>query len=494
MARFVAFGLAAGAGLFVFRGALGYFFSQDDFTGLGRALGIVPRLEGPWRWISNQAFFDVLWALAGDRAWIWHATSLIVHGACVGLLLVLLARRVSLAAAFLGAVFFATHPALYTALYWIAVVNDSLALLFALATWLLAERRDLGRWAAVPAFILSLLSKETTILLPVVLALDRGRRRALDRLVLALAATAAAYVAYFFAADIVGVRSPPEQAAAYAVAWGPNLGQNALTYLGWTANFVAGTVRDVTDAVDRSVFAWAIALLVAWLLGLRSEALRKRGWLVGGALYAAFLVPVLPLVNHTYHYYLYAPLAGAAWCVAAGADVLFARMTAWAGRMAWIVAGIITALLTVNGAILVRSIETHPLAGSGLRADATVDRALIAERVITGVRQARPPRGTRLLFFSPSAVALEESGAAGASGPDGETYWERNVRTALQNGIAVRALVPEVTEVRFVRAYRSMPPPYVYALYEIDGRLRVSTSAEIDSAMRAFDEAAARSR
>jgi hypothetical protein len=545
LARLASFALVVAAALFVFCGALGYFFSQDDFIGIGRVRGLVPRLEGPWRWVSNQAFFDVLWALARDHARVWHAASLLVHVACAGLLLVLLARRMSLPAAFVGAAFFATHPSLYTALYWIAAVNDSLALLFALAAWLIAERRDMWRWAAVPAFVLSVLSKETTILLPLVLALDRAMaqgpdakatgpplRRGLDPIVLALGAVAAAYVAYFFAANIVGVRGRPEQAAAYAVVWGPNLWQNALTYLGWTTNFVVWAMRTFRDAVDPDFYTYGAVLLVLWLVGLRSQALRKRGWLVGGALYVALLAPVLPLKNHTYHYYLYAPLAGAAWCLAAAADAFFAWLVARATQLAprsaaprssrgtkrgkggsapvaapagapararsgasvtvWTAAGALAALFTASGAAMVREIETHPFIMPGLRADATVDRALIAERVIHGLRDARLPRGTRLVFFSPAAVALEKSGKARATGPDHETYWERNVRVALENGVAVRALVPEVGEVRFVREYRSLPPPYRYVIYEVDGRVRVANSAEIDSSFRAFEQAAGR--
>ena len=39
--------LAALAAVVVYRGALGYDFAQDDFAGLGRAAGILPRLHGP---------------------------------------------------------------------------------------------------------------------------------------------------------------------------------------------------------------------------------------------------------------------------------------------------------------------------------------------------------------------------------------------------------------------------------------------------------------
>src|SRR5206468_2432455 len=76
------------------------------------------------------------------------------------------------------------------------------------------------------------------------------------------------------------------------------------------------------------VFAWGAILAGLWIAGLFSARLRARGWAPAGALTLAFLLPVLPLGNHTYHYYLYAPLAGAAWCVAAAFDALLDRRAA----------------------------------------------------------------------------------------------------------------------------------------------------------------------
>src|SRR5207249_5152901 len=116
-----------------------------------------------------------------------------------------------------------------------------------------------------------------------------------------------------------------------------------------------------------------------WLAGLGSRALRRRGWLPAGVTFVAFLLPVLPLRNHAYHYYLYAPLAGAAWCLAAVADALLSsgsrggskprgartRLPAGAdarasrrASSAWMLACAGAALLTLNGALVVRKIET----------------------------------------------------------------------------------------------------------------------------------------
>src|SRR5258708_30348321 len=65
--------LVAAAAAFVFRGTLRYGFSQDDFTGLARAAGPAPRLPGPWRWISQQLFFDAMRRAARLDAAAYHA-------------------------------------------------------------------------------------------------------------------------------------------------------------------------------------------------------------------------------------------------------------------------------------------------------------------------------------------------------------------------------------------------------------------------------------
>src|SRR5262249_4795265 len=125
-------------------------------------------------------------------------------------------------------------------------------------------------------------------------------------LTLALAAIALVYLAAFAAGNAFGVRDRLSGVAPYAFGLGSHIGANGLTYLGWTVAFALPVVQGFSDAVDPAVRPWAIGALVLWLAGLASRALRRRGWRVGGATWLSFLLPVLPLRNHTYHYYLYA--------------------------------------------------------------------------------------------------------------------------------------------------------------------------------------------
>ena len=496
--------LMAAAGVWVFRGALPYFFSADDFPALARAAGLLPRLDGPWRLLSGQLYFDLLRPIAGLDPRGYHTASLLLHAACSVALYALLRRRLSGPAALAGAGCFATHPSHYAAAYWVSAVGAPLALLFSLAAAFAALRPGRARWLALPLFAAALLARESVLLLPLALwALlewesrhrsGRGARAWRDPLVLALAALALALAAYLAAADVLGTRSGP---GAYRLDLGFGLVTNLASYLGWSVNFLLPTVHRFQDGADPLAYGWGAGLLALWLAGLASPGLRRRGWLAAGALYLALLLPALPLAHHTYHYYLYAPLAGFGWCVAAAFDLLFERLPPAPGSAqparrsppapaaasradsdprAWGLALVIVSLLTVNAGMLVRKIETMPFPGSpALRADAVVDRSLIAGRALADLRKSTLPARTRLLFWSPIGRSF--------AGNTGEGYFERNVRTALFEGLAVRVFLPAVDSVRFVTAYRSLPDPYRYAVYRPDGTLRVASSAELDSVL-----------
>jgi hypothetical protein len=140
-------------------------------------------------------------------------------------------------------------------------------------------------------------------------------------------------------------------------------------------------------------------------------------------------------------------------------------------------------LLTANGHALVNKIEHYPF-DDGLRADPTVDRALIARHVYDSLGAAGLPEGVRLRFWSPTSI---QRAAAAGQDPAVETYWERNVRDAVQQGLGVRVLFPQVREVTFVREFTVADPSTWYAVYRTDGNLGVATAAQLDSMMRAHD-------
>ncbi len=503
--------VAALSAIVVFRGALGGFFGQDDFVGLARARGLLPVLPFPWRWISGQLYFVFMRPFGTDSALAYHAVNLAAHALTAALLARVLARRVGAPAALIGAIFFAAHPAHFTALYSVSGVGELLAPLFALAALDVSMRRDRWRWLAPALFALALLCKENLLLLPALLLLpdgwlggrdaDGARASNIDRrgTVLALGIVSVVMAALIALADPFGTRAALPESAAYAWSMGPHVLGNLGTYAAWTVNFALPAVRSVSDSIDPGATPVALAALALWIAGLMWPALRRRGWLAGGLTWLAFLLPVLALPHHTYHYYLHAPLLGAALCVSALADALFAgdrtrrvehdapRAKGMKGRAApaWGIAAIAAVLLVVNGAALVSKIESYPFTLPGLRADATVDRGRIARAARDDLRSAQLPPGVALRFWSPTSIRIEIETHPQSDPLRRETYWEQNVRTALYDGLGVRVLFPEVGGVRFVREYTPAPDSVRYALYEPDGRVAVLTSSGIDSLLGA---------
>jgi hypothetical protein len=424
--------------------------------------------------------------VAGLAPLPYHAVSVCVHAASSALLALLLSRRLAPAAALMGAAFFAAHPALFTAIYSISGIGELLAVGFALAALFVLALEGRARWGAVPLFAASLLSKENTALLPLAfpVALPFLRapsgRRGRDLPLIVVTAVSLAWIGYLIATDSFGVRGASN--VAYAVDPGASVVRNLLTYLGWTVNPWLPTVSSFSDAVEPDAYPWAFGAMILWLAGLAVPALRARGWIAGGLLFLFPLVPVLPLANHTYHYYLTAPLAGAAWCVAALADGALAPLRRTA--VAWAACAAVAALFAVNGAAMIRKIETMPFIYPQMRSNATVDRARIVANVRESLAGSQMPPGARVVFWSPISIGLGPV-RTDAQGDTIETYWESNVRAALMDGLGVRLLAPQVGGVEFVRSFESADPDAFWAVYRPDGRLKIARAGELDSVLRA---------
>lgn len=365
---------------------------------------------------------------------------------------------------------------------------------------------------------------------------DRARRArgGLDPVLAAMFGVAALGTAMLAMGDAFGVRRGLAEGSAYRLGFGRNLIENALTYAGWMAHVAVPFVRGYTDAVDPPAMPWGVALLAAWIGGLFVPAWRDRGWAAAGILAALLIAPVLPLRHHTYHYYLYAPLLAVAWGVAIAADAAIealgrgrapragrgaatahaapaARRGAGAARgadasrgrgpgahapsgsapdAAWFptpapvaAAALVFAwLVAVNGGRLVRRIETAPFGATTQRADPTVDRMIIARNLRDGLAAANLPAGASLALWSPRVFqpGLDTEARRDTTR---DTYWERNVRSALMDGLAVRVLLPNVARVRFVRAYQpgAGSADEWWGVYRTDGFVQVASTRQLDS-------------
>jgi len=501
--------LAAAAGAIaalVFHRATHYYFSADDFDGLARARGLLAPRADLARFLPWHLFFPVFSRAFGLDPVPYHVASLAVHAAASVLVFAWARPLTGRWSAFVGAAFYAAHPAHFGSAYWISAISDPLAITFGLAALLLLRVAGPVRVLALPAFALALLSKECALLFPVVALFDprppgdtAAARRSppaplRDPVLAGLAALAALLVAYYRIADPFATRHAG--AEAYVLTPGPHVFENLLTYAGWTAAFFPGAMRSMSDAVEPRVFAWGALVLAIGIAGAFDAGLRRRGWLAGAALWLASLALVLLLAHHTYRYYLGAPLAGAALCLAAlasrASEIAGARAKpavlphAWPARglaphPRWIpaIALGLAGLLAWNGAALVGTLEFAPFSIPGLRADAFTDRGLIAGRAIAALAAAGLPPGVTLRFWSPRARA-----AAGIpDSVDAECYAEKNVRTALLDGLGVRVALPAVRRVEFVPRFTGAADTVWYAVYREDGALRAGSSASLESAI-----------
>ncbi len=535
---------------YVFRGALRLYFSQDDFYGLAGAAGIVHWPAGPWRFAWHLLVFDLPYALAGTNPFPYHLSSLFVHVACSVLLLAFLVQRFAALAALLGAFVFAVHPALFSSVYWISAQGDIWSILFAMCAWRLTRTKRALRWFSLPLFAMSLMSKESTLLLPALLASGRpansdhshpavpdsvsgshdpkgGARVSVrrvrriwaiihhgldDRLFVCLVLMAAGFSPYLYHvwAHAGDPSTPPMHATPYAFDLGLGAVQNLLTYVGWSVHLPLSSAHGVVDAPEPPLYPVAVVSILAWGTGLLSARLRERGWIFGGMIYCLFLLPVLLLGNHTYRYYLYGPLLGAAVCVSALADAAIeprasrrsvrqnrsvasrksqyirATRARPPGVVIWTSALILIVLLVRSSESVVRYIENRPLRiAPELRGEPIVDRAVIARNAIESLRQAGPQPGTTLLFMSRERLArLARVGhhVPGATPPPNrEAYLERNLRAALANGLAVRVFFPEVDSVGFSLRPISGSSSHRYPVYSPNGSLQVFTAAKVES-------------
>jgi hypothetical protein len=450
--------------------ALEYSFSQDDFLGLARAMGLVPRLAGLWRLASHQLAWDVLLATAGPDARVAHAASVALWALLAALCTWLLTRRMGLVAGIVGGTFLAAHPAAFTAVWWISAHGDTAASLLAVAALAAWRRGERARWAAPPLFFAALLFKESVLLLPVVAAAV-SRFAPAPRTPRAFHRDPAWLVMAALVPVWLALARPTAALGGEAYALSPTaLLPNLLTYAGWTLDAWGLTIRNISDAVAPWEFGWGLAWLALLTLGCALPALRRRGGVVATIGWLSMVAPVLPAAHHTYHYYLVAALPHAASLVGAMADAALPR-----GRVGVGLALAAGSLLVFNGLGLADAIERTPFPLT-IRADRTVDRALVAANALRDLRGAGLPPHARLMFWSPQSQAIDLDRGRD---PAYESYGEANMRAALLDGLAVRVMLPGVDSVRFVRGFDPGDTTWRWCVYRPDGALRVARAGEL---------------
>lgn len=395
--------LAAGLALAAQGGALRNGFVWDDHVAIEanpflRDAANVRVLLTPGFWLGRRAVQGgarpvFLASLLGDRAlWGdaprgWHATSLVLHAADAALVGALAAEfGAGAAAATAAALLFAVHPITTEAVEQIAFRADLLAALFVLLglwSWLRGRRarsqtaRALGAAGALAALALGALSKESALVLPILIASAeafrrRGGRRLPVRPVLAASAAAGLLIGGYLAfraprsgykaltgartlfpavrAKGVSLPSPPAWNAIYRSPRARAMTASSvllddLRLLAVPYPLIADRAP-LVPASPRQPRAWA-GFLLAVALAAAAWGLRRRSPAAGLGLCwtLAALLPVsgvVPLYNPIAERYLYMPAIGA--CLAAAALLELASASP-AGRRGLLAALLLPALL-----------------------------------------------------------------------------------------------------------------------------------------------------
>ena len=318
-------------------------------------------------WLQHR-----LW---GDATLGYHLVNLLLH-ATSALLVALILRRLAIPGAYLAAAIFALHPVCVESVAWITELKNTLSGVFFLTALLSYLRFDQTRttsWylAALGLFVLALLSKTATVMLPAALLViawwQRGRlswrRDVLPVAPFFLASSVAALPTLWIEREMAGVQGTSFQMT--VVERCLLAGRVIWFYLGklfWPAdlNFYYPRWQVSQTVWWQYLFPAAALLLVVGLWMLRG---RWRGPLAGLLFFVVMLFPVLGFVSVYYFTYSfvadhfqYLASLGVIALVSAGVAMLLGRWRLWHRPVGYAVC---LTLLATLGALTWRQSRTY---------------------------------------------------------------------------------------------------------------------------------------
>jgi hypothetical protein len=444
-----------------------------------------------WRILSSYAYFGVTSSIFGLNATAFHVLSLLFHVANA-VAVFYIARTLSLGrgASLVASAFFAVHPSLYVPAFAISSIGEILSCFFALlaALYVLRARRPEDPTAILAVsllFVASLLSKETTILFPLlVLPIYAVRKMRLKRaipLLVTLVAVAAAYGALLYRENIFGIREGSTEGGAYQLALGSKLLTSLQTYFKWSFNLVESWKEFPSNVLDPGAASWLLVGAAVFLLLAVARAAERRKTILCSLWFFLMLLPVLPLAEHPYHYYLYIPLAGFG-------PALGILLIDWLRRSRWQYTASATLIvaLSVNSALVIPRIEEATVSDSQRRREAVFDRPIVAENLISDLQRRELPDGVKLLLISPLGDIMQGTAREHPYLVRGGSYWDSNLRAAISEDRGVRLFFPQVDTVVFARELTPGHENHTPLHYSWNGHLRAIEPA------RAWTDAGAR--
>jgi hypothetical protein len=343
-----AIGVSVAAAAVHYRG-LAAGFVYDDYRYLHRAqisrplLGTTPL--GVFRPLLELWFF-VWWKLVGNQPVAFHAATLALIGTATYLMFRLAARVLhDDFGALCAAAFFGCHTALEWASTWTCLVQSALMLTLALGAVLLSLRVDRARYLAAPLGLGAMLTRETAVVLPILVALIAladapGAKKALR----SATPVAIALIPYALFRLVEGATSSPS--GPYEAAFGRNLVDNFRQLAQLTAEPVG----------QMPIGAWTVAFwTIVVVLAVNSRHLRVA--MVAGLWWLVAIAPVSTQLRPMFPYYLDLALPAAALLVGAAVSRLLELVRAKTLITAAIVVGTVVfgvhaALRTMQGSFV----------------------------------------------------------------------------------------------------------------------------------------------
>lgn len=300
----------------------------------------------------HLTFLTVLFHAFGREPFGFHLAQLLLHAACVCLLYLTLKELESPRIALVASLLFAVHPTNIETVAWIAQTKSTLSFLFFLLSFLafLRLRSSEQEWHAIPCalfLVLSLLSKITTVVAPLIFLLHDYRQGVLFKrshlkslLVFFLIGglfVAIHMMSFFWSENTLTASG---LGGTYYGSFQVHL-QNLpffLWFYVWMTFFpyaqTAYHVFPIHEQFDWMVAsAWVALLAASWILLRRDRTVRF--WVLWFLVFLAPVLQIIPNLNWVAERYLYIPAIGIFVLVARMFFYVWERISRVSLRWAW---------------------------------------------------------------------------------------------------------------------------------------------------------------